>query len=410
MRQKLLIIGSGDFQLPLAARAAKEDLEVLIAGPVVDERYDPYVSKKCIADVRDREKILAFAKEEKIDGVITDQTDIAVRTVAWIAEQLGLPGNGYETSCLFTDKSAQRAKLAELGIKQLPNKTVHSLEEGLAYYAELGGTVIIKPHDSQGSRGVQIVENEEMLREKYAEAARWSTDDGVIIERYATGREFVIEGICYNYEFKNLGCGDTLYFDIPDVYAGKNRIFPTSADDELAQRALDLNAKIITGFGMKQGLTQTDMIMDGDDLYLVETAARGGGVWVSSDLAHYYTGVDIEGFLINIALGRQQGLPEFTPGQSYVGYEAFYLPVGEVVHCEGVEEVVNLPYVHHNTLYKLHNGLVTKNAATDKTARIAFVVTGEDRVQLWSRMYSIRRMLDVKVRTPQGKIVGLIWE
>ena len=283
--QNILIIGAGDFQLPLVQRASLS-YNVLLAAPVISDAFKPYITDSLLIDVRDEEAILAYAREHSICGVITDQTDIAVRSVAYVAENLGLPGIGSEAGRLFTDKSLMRDRMAELGIKLLPHRTVSSMEEGLNFYREIGGNVIIKPLDTQGSRGVQICRSESELRSKYAEAARWSSGHQVLIERYATGREFVVEGIAVDYEFQNACIGDTLYFDLPDAFAAKSRIFPTTADDELRQRVLDLNTKIITGFGLKQGLTHSEFIMDGDDIYLIETAARGGGVFISSDLIH----------------------------------------------------------------------------------------------------------------------------
>lgn len=195
--KKVLIVGAGDFQLPLVQKAA-ERYEVLLAAPVIGEAFRPYLTEELLIDVRAKEEILAFARAEQIDGVLTDQTDIAVRTVAYVAQEMGLPGIGYETGCLFTDKALMRQKLAQLGIPQLPNRTVFSLEEAEDYYAQLGGAVIIKPLDTQGSRGVQAVHSGAELREKYAEAARWSSNGGVIVERLATGREFVVEGLSFN--------------------------------------------------------------------------------------------------------------------------------------------------------------------------------------------------------------------
>ena len=207
--KKIMIIGAGDFQLPLVQKAA-EKYQVILVAPVIGEAFLPYIDKKYLLDVRNKEEILEIARQEQIDGVITDQTDIAVRSVASVAEQMGLPGIGYETGCLF-----------------------YSLEDGLRFYREIGGTVIIKPVDTQGSRGVQICRNAEELEEKYAEAERWSSDHSVMIERCATGREFVVEGLAWNYEFRNLNCGDTLYFNLPDAFAAKSRIFPSTADASL---------------------------------------------------------------------------------------------------------------------------------------------------------------------------------
>ena len=149
-KKNILIIGAGDFQLPLVQRASLS-YNVLLAAPVVSDMFKPYIADALLIDVRDKEGILAYAREKSICGVITDQTDIAVRSVAYVAENLGLPGIGYETGCLFTDKSLMRKRMAELGIKLLPNRTVSSFDEALAYYREIGGNVIIKPLDTQGS-------------------------------------------------------------------------------------------------------------------------------------------------------------------------------------------------------------------------------------------------------------------
>ena len=89
--------------------------------------------------------------------------------------------------------------------------------------------VIIKPLDTQGSRGVQVCGSEQEILDKYYEAARWSSNHQVIVEQFATGREFVVESLVLNGQYHTLCIGDTLYFDIPDAFAAKSRIFPTTA-------------------------------------------------------------------------------------------------------------------------------------------------------------------------------------
>jgi carbamoyl-phosphate synthase large subunit len=231
----------------------------------------------------------------------------------------------------------------------------------------------------------------------------------VIVERLATGREFVVEGLSWNGQFQNLICGDTLYFDIPDAYAAKSRIVPSTADEALYQRVLERNKEIITGFGLKQGISHSEYIMDGDEIYLMETAARGGGVFISSDLISLSTGLCTEEFLLNIATGQQTELPKLLPQQCFCGYMAFYIPVGKVTKVSGVEEVKALPYVHRNQLDKLSVGVENHEGATDKTSRLAMIVSAPTRDELNQRMKHIQALLDVEVETDEGT-KGLIWE
>lgn len=446
LRKKLLIIGAGDFQLPLVQQAAKT-CDVVLAAPVISEAFEPYITGRLIIDVRDKEAILDFARAEKIDGVITDQTDIAVRSVAYVAEQMGLPGIGYDTGVLFTDKSLMREKLAELGIPQLQNKTVSSLEAAVDFYRQLsagktgsgnteadktatvtdkaddcdasacktgtdntGASVILKPLDTQGSRGVSVCADEAEIRAKYDDAARWSSTREVIIEQYATGREFVVESLVLDHEYRTLCIGDTLYFDIPDAFAAKSRIFPTTADAALRQKVLELDEKIIRGFGLRQGITHSEYIMNGDEVYLIETAARGGGVYISSDLISLSSGLHTEQFLINIALGQQTSMPRILPQQCFCGYMAFYLPVGRVIRAEGIDTVCTFPFVHRNQLGKLHTGMVNEEGATDKTSRIAAIVSGHTRDELMANMSQVRETLKIEVQAPDGTVREPIWE
>lgn len=402
----MLIIGAGDFQLPLIQRAAQR-YQVALAAPVIGEQFQSYLTHSLLTDVRNREEILRFARELEVCGVTTDQTDVAVRTVAYVAQELGLPGIGYDTSRLFTDKALMRARLAQLGIPQLPNRTVRSLGEAEAFYAQLGGSVIIKPLDTQGSRGVQRCSNVEELRAKYPETSRWSSDGSVIIERFATGREFVVEGLALDGAFQNLICGDTHYFDLPDAFAAKERMFPSTADEALQKTVCDLNARIITGFGLKQGITHSEFIMDGDQVYLIETAARGGGVYISSDLIHLSTGLCTEDFLLDIAEGICAQPPALLPQQCVCGYMAFFIPVGTVKMVRGVEQVQALPWVHRNQLDELIPGR-TVRANTDKTSRLAMIVSADSHSQLHRRMETLQSLLQAEVETESG-IQGLIW-
>lgn len=78
--QNILIIGAGDFQLPLVQRASLS-YNVLLAAPVISDAFKPYITDSLLIDVRDEEAILAYAREHSICGVITDQTDIDRKSV-----------------------------------------------------------------------------------------------------------------------------------------------------------------------------------------------------------------------------------------------------------------------------------------------------------------------------------------
>lgn len=403
-----MIVGAGVYQLPLVQEASKE-YEVILAAPAITEEFKRLTEKYYICDVTDKEQILRYAQETKIDGIITDQTDIAVRTVAYVAEKMNLPGIGYETACLFTDKFLMRKQCEKLGIPTLPYKLVETLEEAIIFYREYNNApVILKPIDNQGSRGVQQIDSEDDLYKKFKEAVDYSSNGMILIEKKATGREFVVESLCLNGQYYPLICGDTNYFNIKDAFAAKNRLFPSCAEKTLIDKVQELNRKIVTGFGLKQGISHSEYIMDGDTIYLIETAARGGGVFISSDLISLGTGLNTEKFLIQIALGEQQSVPHLEYGKNACGYMAFFLPEGKVVSVEGIKEVISLPYVHRNLLHKIKPGIETV-FHLDKTSRYSIIVSAANLNELNERMKYIRNLLKIKV-SDGINTNNIIWE
>jgi biotin carboxylase len=405
---RVMILGASILQIPLIKQAREMGCETVVVAPNPDEPGFQYASHSVFADVSDKETVLRYAIEYEISGIITDQTDIPVRTVAFVADQMGLPGIGYETACLFTDKFLMRERCKELGIPTLAYELVDSIDAAVEFFENIDGDVIIKPVDNQGSRGVFRVSSVGDLVNKFEQASGFSKQGTVLIEQYVTGREFVVEGLAFDYEFGNLICGDTYYFDIEDVFSATTRVFPSTADPKIVDRVLEQNKRIITGFGLKQGITHSEFIMHDGEIYLIETAARGGGVFISSDLISISTGLNTEEFLINIALGRQMNKPEIASRGTVCCYIAFFLPVGEIVSIQGVEEVTRMPFTHRHSLDTLKTGMRTR-PFSDKTARNFVIVSADSHEELAERVQLIKDVLKIQVSTELG-LAGPIWE
>ena len=405
-----MILGANTLQIPLIEAASAMGYKTVVVSPIKDEIGHRIADYSELIDIKDENAILTAARKHDICGITTDQTDIAVRSVAYVAEKMGLPGIGYETACLFTDKYLMREKCRELGIPTLNYKMVRSLDEALIFLKELGGSAILKPVDNQGSKGVSLIDSPEKMIQKYQEAISYTRRKEILIEQVAYGREFVVEGIVLDNEFYNLIVGDTYYFNIPDVYSATKRIFPTNASTEIRNKVEDVNSRIIQGFGLKQGITHSEFIINGDDIILLETAARGGGVYISSDLIHLCTGLDTERFLLNIATGKQKKMPEFGRDLKSCCYLAFFLPVGTVISIEGVSDVVRQPYVYHNNLKEIFVGMQTKEPR-DKTTRFFLIIEGDSRTQLNGRISEIKQHLNkILVRCSDNKCYPPVWE
>lgn len=408
-KNNVLVLGAGALQVPLINRVKEKGYNPVVVSLHDDEPGMKLVKDTIIADFCDEELMLQYGRQYDVVGVVTDQTDLPVRTVAYVSEKMGLPGIGYETACLFTDKFRMREKCRELGIDTLRYKLVGSLEEAKEFFTSLNNPVILKPINNQGSKGVCKVSSLNELETQYQEATNYSRGEKILLEEFVSGEEeLVIEGVALDGWIENLVCGDTYYFNLPDVFSARQRIFPSVKDPKIVEQALELNKKIIKGFGLSRGLTHGEYIISNGKVYLIEIAARGGGVYISSDIIPLMTGFDTTSFIINIATQQTVSKPCFCDKGKVVCYTAFFLPEGLIKKVKGVDEVVSAPYVHHNNLSALKEGMRTKKN-TDKTSRFFMVLDADSKDEMDARISDIKRKLQVVVATSENEEEGIIW-
>lgn len=406
--KKIMILGAGQYQMPIINRAKEFGLHTVVISPEGDYPGFEIADSYYYVDVKDMERILEIAREERIDGVTTDQTDIAVRTEAYVSEKLGLPGISYESSRIFTDKSLMRDKCMELGIPTIRYKATDNLEDVKTFFREINGNAILKPVDNQGSRGVYKIESLDDIERIYYEALKYSKTKRVIIEEFIEGQEYEVDSIVYDYNEQTLIYGDVIPFDIPGVFAAKIRMYPSASDDDLVNRLLKYNSDVVTGFGLKQGLTHSEYIVDKNGQpFLLESAARGGGGFISSHIVKLRTGIDTATFLIKLALGEIKEAPIVQSKPNVTCYVSFFLPEGTVVSLDGLEEIKNLPYLYAHSLDDIEIGKKT-GPFSDKTHRYVNVLSAENREELNRRIDHFRQTLNVQVQTKTG-LEGPVW-
>jgi phosphoribosylaminoimidazole carboxylase (NCAIR synthetase) len=112
----LAIIGASYLQRPLVERAKQMGLRTICfswpEGAVCKEICDVFYP----VSITEKEEIARICKDERIDGVCTIASDVAAPTVAYVAEQLGLTGNRYESAVRAHDKHLMRAALVAAGV------------------------------------------------------------------------------------------------------------------------------------------------------------------------------------------------------------------------------------------------------------------------------------------------------
>lgn len=300
---KIMVVAGGDWQIELIKKAKAMGHYVICSNLYEESPAFPYADACEVANVLDKEKNLEIARKHMPDAVISDQSDIAVPTVAYLNEQLGLRGIGVDKANIFTDKTLMRQTCKDAGLP-VPDfkicKTVEDAQEMLQKH----GKIIIKPIDSQSSRGVYTVTDEATLRDKFEDTMSYSNRrKEILAEEYIGGDEFTIDGLVVN------GTHYPLCISIKEMYEENPNVSKVQTytyshpvyDYELLRQT---NKALVESIGLPFGLTHSEYKFDKGQFYLIEAGARGGGSNLSGKIVPYMSGVDNYGYLIRQALGE----------------------------------------------------------------------------------------------------------
>jgi len=309
VKQSLLhIVGGGKGQLSLVKKAQSMGLSVLVTDMYADPPCKPLADKFLQINTQDREGTLQAAVRYGVDAVATDQTDVAVSTVAYVAERLSLPGIGLETALRFTNKRTMRERLAAACPSNVPRFAGFTDKAACCeYIAGCHGDVIIKPADSQGSRGVHRVAAEAQIEALVTDAFRGGFGGGVLVETFVQGDEVAVESVVVDDEPRLLAISAKEHYPENDALDWRVS-FPAALTDRQRHLLVDLNRNIVRHMGLRNGLTHGEYKIDGEQVWIIEIAARGAGSGVSSHIVPFLTGFDTGRAIIDFAFGRRPAL------------------------------------------------------------------------------------------------------
>jgi biotin carboxylase len=408
--KKILILGAGEYQVPLITTARNRGLFTIVVSPEGNYPGFSFADKKYYFDLREKEKILRLAEKENIDGIATDQTDIPIKTQAYVSEKLGLSGFDYKAALLFTNKYLMREKCKEIGLDTVNYRLIKNINEAKKTIEDIGCPLVIKPVDNQGSRGVYKIRTEQEMEKYLPYILKLSSDKTALIEQLIEGPELVLESLVINKKIKNLIIGDTYYFNYKNKFIPKQRLFPSNFNKEIKKKVIDIDKKIIRAFGLKNGLTHSEYIMDEKNkkIYLLEIGARGGGANISSHIIPALTNLDVNNFILDNSLGINN---KFILNKKYntaAGYISFYLPKGIISELSGLEEIDNFPNILKHNLSGLKIGMHTKGLE-DKSSRKIIIITSNSRNGLLNIIEEVKNIINIKITTKRGQ-KNIIWD
>lgn len=374
---RVMIIAGGTWQCPIVKTAKKMGHYVICANLYKDSPAFRYADVGIVADVLDKEKNLAIAMDYKPDSVLTEQTDIAVPTVAYVAEKLGLKGIGTDIAERFTNKHKMREYASNAGVAIPKYRLCYTVEEAVDFLQEVP-VCIIKPIDSQSSRGIHIVTERKKIEQYFNDCIQYSNvEKAILIEEFIDGPEFTVDGVKTSKEYVVTAISEKSHYKYNQNVANR-LVFTKHNDKHNYDRLRRENTDLIKAMGLPFGLTHTEYKYKNGKFYLIETAARGGGTKISSDITTLVSGIDCNELYLNMLTG---GAEEIVQGASHecavLGF--FDFKPGHVVKISGIEEAMKQPGVYDLSL-EIRSGEQLGQAQDDRS-RCGYYILFADSLQ-----------------------------
>lgn len=300
---KIVIIGANSFQNPLILKAKEMGYETHVfaweSGDIGEKTADYFYP----ISITEKDKILEECKKIKPKAVVSIASDLAVLTVNYLADKLGLTANSPEISKVCTNKYEMRKAFQEANVRVPKFKNV-GLEDKIDL-SEFKMPVIVKPTDRSGSRGITLVKEEGQLKEAVASAIDNSFEKRAIVEEYIEGNEYSCECISYQGKHKFLAITKKFTTGSPH-FIETGHIEPSGLSDEQENKVKQEVFKALDALKIQNGPSHSEFKIDKEgNVGIIEIGARMGGDCIGSDLVKISTGYDFLKLTIDVALGKE---------------------------------------------------------------------------------------------------------
>ena len=338
--------------------------------------------------------MLQAAMEEKIDYILTACGDQPLSTMAYVSAKMNLPCYLTENDVLnLTNKLFMKQKMVGNGIPTSPFVAINKNWTG-SELSHLSYPLVVKPVDSNGSKGVKKVENENELGHCLEDAFKYSLSGDVIVEEFNEGEEVSIDVYVEGTEVKLLSVISLKKIkQNKDSFTIVQSFYPPDFEcsrDEIT----DIARKIVAAFALKDTPLLIQAIQTKDGIRVVEFSARmGGGSKFRS--IETFSGVNIMNVYVNMVMGNKPHV-EPTKLVNNASMSFVYCNPGKFVSLSGFDELVEKDIIKYYYTYKMPGTMVEKsNTSSDRVAGFMIVGNSAEEVkQKISYANSVLKVLD----------------
>lgn len=374
------------------------DVETILLDMLSNVKAKPFADRFMQISTMDRDAVLKAAQEENIDYILTACGDQPLSTMAYVSAKMGLPCYLSEDDVRdLTNKIYMKRKMIENGIPTSKFHVIQNLDD-YVNLDEFEWPLIVKPVDSNGSKGVKKVERREDFRVLLKEAMSYSLSKKAIVEEFKAGEELSVDVYVEGSTAKILMVTTSKKIqENKDSFTILQSEYPPRIPYS-ETRIHEIVQKIVNAFELHDTPLLVQMITNGDDYNVVEFSARMGG-GSKYHIIEVLTGVNIMGVYVDMVMGKRPSVsPEKKWNNALMCY--VYCTPGIFSELSGFDEMCKEGLMHSYFTYKMPDSEIIKSTtSSDRVAGFLVVGNSQDDVE-----NKLKRINDaVKVLDQNGR-------
>jgi biotin carboxylase len=310
-----------------------------------------------------------------------DQANV---TACYVAERLGLPTPySYETAVKIADKGKMKELLMRSGIPTSKYVYVDYLTQ--VDYSYINLPVVVKPADSNSSKGVKLANNMIEVSEFLKDALKISRSNKAIVEEFNEGTEVQFDFFVHKKNAHLIMTSEKLR--ITDngrlIMQSYGSLIPAELSREVEKKILIAANKIAKVFNLDSTSLFIQAVVSGVDFSIIEFAPRVGG-GLSFRLIELITGFNTLNETVNSYLGIDNEVWHEVPDGIYSNINIYTIP-GVFGTITGFEELVNEEVIEEYFFYKT-KGMVIGPDMTSSDRIGSFIVKAKTRQELFCKI------------------------
>lgn len=392
--KKVMILAGGNDQIALIEelrRYFNNEVEILLVDMSDKVRAIPYADRFLKISTMDKDAVLKAAREEKIDYILTACGDQPLSTMAYVATEMGL--STYLTEQDVRDLTNKRFMKDKMLLSGIPtSKHIYIDKSWDGKLPDFTYPLVVKPVDSNGSKGVKKVFSRNELDTSLQEAFRYSLSGDVIIEEFKEGEELSVDVYVEGTTAKLLSITASKKIqENKDSFTIIQSYYPAPTDYN-EEHVLEICQKIAYAWHLHDTPLLVQMIQKGDSYNVLEFSARMGG-GSKYRLIQVLSGVDIMKVYVEMVMGEK---PHVEPKKQYNNaiMSYIYCYPGVYKSVEGLDELKTRGVILDYFIYRGADSLIEKsNTSSDRAA--GFLVVGESQEEVEKKLAEANAVLRV---------------